>query len=136
MDNRPRKKHLCFDFCGNQCCRFGMFIPDPKFYIADPGSRVKNIPDPGSASASKKLSTYFSLKKLCLCSRKSDLDFCPIPGPGSRGQKGTGPGSGSATLLETDSVVQELMGAGLVLIQMEMIFSGLRLRMGIEGVKN
>ncbi len=31
-------------------------ILDPNFSIPDPGSKVKKIPDPGSASASKSLS--------------------------------------------------------------------------------
>jgi hypothetical protein len=38
-----------------------MFIPDPNFAIPDPGSRVKNTPDPGSGSAMKE-SKYFKLK--------------------------------------------------------------------------
>jgi hypothetical protein len=33
--------------------RIRIFIPDPKFSIPDPGSRVKKTPDPGSRSASK-----------------------------------------------------------------------------------
>ncbi len=33
-------------------------IPDPNFSIPDPGTRVKNIPDPESGSASKKLSIF------------------------------------------------------------------------------
>jgi hypothetical protein len=32
-----------------QCCRFGMFIPDPNFSM--PEKRVKKAPDPGSGSA-------------------------------------------------------------------------------------
>ncbi len=39
-----------------QCCGSGMFIPDPNFFY--PGSRVKKISDPGSASASKEFK-YF-----------------------------------------------------------------------------
>jgi hypothetical protein len=71
-----------------------MFIPDPNFF--HPGSRVKKIP--GSVSASSNLSIL--TKKLFLSSRKydpkyssrigipdPDLDFLPIPDPGSRGQK-------------------------------------------------
>ncbi len=63
-----------------------------------PGSRIKKIPDPRSAS--KNLS-IFKPKKLFISSRKydpgcssriqtPDLDFLPSPDPGSRGQKGTG----------------------------------------------
>jgi hypothetical protein len=32
-----------------------VFVPDPNFSIWDPGSRVKKIPDPGSASTSKEV---------------------------------------------------------------------------------
>jgi hypothetical protein len=35
---------------GRQYCGSGMFIPDPNFSIPDLGSRVKKIPDSGSAS--------------------------------------------------------------------------------------
>ncbi len=65
-------------------------IPDPNFFILDPGSRVKKIPDPGSGTAFK----YFEPKKLFLSSRNydpgyssrnripdPDLDFLPIPDP-------------------------------------------------------
>jgi hypothetical protein len=60
-------------------------ISDPNFFISDPGSRVKNIPDPISGSASKN----FSPKKLFLSSQKydPDLDFLTNPDPGSRGSK-------------------------------------------------
>ncbi len=64
-------------------------------------SRIQDhkIPDPGSGSASKNLSIFNP--KMSLSSRKydlgcssqipdPDLDFLPIPDPGSRGQKGTG----------------------------------------------
>jgi hypothetical protein len=56
--------------------------------IPDPGSRVKKIPDPGSGSASKNL-RIFNPKFFSKLS-DPDLDFLPIPEPGSRGQKGTG----------------------------------------------
>jgi hypothetical protein len=71
----------------------------PGYEFFHPGSQVKNIPDPGSAS--KNLSIY-NPKKLFLSSRKydsgifipdPDLDFfypSRIPDPGSRNQKGTG----------------------------------------------
>ncbi len=36
----------------------GMFIPDPKFSIPDPGSKVKKIPYYGSGSASQNLSIF------------------------------------------------------------------------------
>jgi hypothetical protein len=60
----------------NQCCRSGMFIPDPgsKYFT----SRIKKIPDqknPGSASASKNLSML--TPKFFQSSRKYD------PGSGS-----------------------------------------------------
>jgi hypothetical protein len=72
------------DYSDNQCCGSKMFIPDPNFSIPDPGSRVKNIPDPGSWSASKNLSNQqFFIPD-------PDLDYLPIPDPNSRGQKGTG----------------------------------------------
>ncbi len=82
----------------NQSCGSGMFIPDPNFSIPDPGSRVKNISDPGSGSASKNLSIFLTQKivsKLSeiwsrMFSPDPDLHFLPIPDPGSRGQKGTG----------------------------------------------
>jgi hypothetical protein len=35
-------------------------IPDPNFSITDPGSRVKKIQDPGSGSASKNLSIFYT----------------------------------------------------------------------------
>jgi hypothetical protein len=69
--------------------------PHPNFFL--PGSRVKKIPGSASASASKNLSIL--TQKVFLSSRKydpgfssriPDLDFLPIPHPGSRGQKGTG----------------------------------------------
>ncbi len=43
-----------------------MFIPDQNFSISDPGSKVKKIPDPGSASASKNFSvlTHKIISKL------------------------------------------------------------------------
>ncbi len=44
--NQPSFKH---------CCGFGMFIPDPIFFIPDSGSRVKTIPDSGFGSAAKNL---------------------------------------------------------------------------------
>ncbi len=70
-------------------------IPDPTF--SHPGSRIRIFFYPGSTS--KNLSIL--IKKLFLSSRKYDpscssrmriLIFYPsrIPGPGSRGQKGTG----------------------------------------------
>jgi hypothetical protein len=74
----------------DQCCGSGMFIPDPNVF--NPGSRAKKFSDPGSASAAK------NLRVLTESSRKSDpgwfipdpdLDFLPLPIPGSRGQKGT-----------------------------------------------
>jgi hypothetical protein len=60
-----------------------MFIPDPNFCIPIPGSRVKTIPDPGSASKNLIFLTQKIVSKL------SDLDFLLIPAPESRGQKGT-----------------------------------------------
>ena len=36
-----------------QCCGSGMIIPDPDFSITDSGSRVKNEPDPESATKDK-----------------------------------------------------------------------------------
>ncbi len=42
----------------SQCCRSGMFIPDPNFSIPDPGSKRFRIPDPESGSASKNLSIF------------------------------------------------------------------------------
>jgi hypothetical protein len=77
----------------SQCCGSGMFIPDPTFF--HPGSELfpSRIPDPHQFK-------YFNPEKWFLSSRKydPDPDFLPIPDPGSRGQKGTDPGSGSATL--------------------------------------
>jgi hypothetical protein len=95
-----------------------MFIPDPNFFIPDPGSRIRI-----------KEFKYFNPKKWFLSSQKydpgfpsriqipnPDPDFLPIPipnmdpgsqswvpDPKSRDQKGTGslildPGSGFATL--------------------------------------
>jgi hypothetical protein len=60
-----------------------MFIPDPNFSISDPGSRVKKIPDPGSAS--QNLSIFNP--------RNPDLDFFP-----SRIRWSNAPDTGSATL--------------------------------------
>ncbi len=62
-----------------QCCGSGRFTPDTNFF--HPRSRVKNIPDPGSGSASKHLSTYLTPKTLFLNSRKYD------PGCSSRVQR-------------------------------------------------
>jgi hypothetical protein len=83
--------------------------------IVDPGSRVKKIPEPGSA-----------LKNLCIVNSKNcflalrnmiwDLDFLPIPDPGSRGHKGRipDPGSGSATLLNChEHHTQDVFAEGL-----------------------
>ncbi len=77
-----------------------------------PGSRVKNIPHPGSGSTSKnssiliqkiisKLSEIWFGMFIPIWITDLDLDFLPIQYPGSRGQTGTGswiPGSGFATL--------------------------------------
>ncbi len=82
-----------------QCCGSVIFSPGYEFF--HPGSRVKKISDPGSGSASKKLS-MLNPKKYFLSSRKCDptcssririLIFYP-----SRIQGSKGPGSGSATL--------------------------------------
>jgi hypothetical protein len=51
----PTKKQI---YCRNQCCRSGEFIPDQKFFIPDPGSRVKKTPDSGSGSPTKNLSIF------------------------------------------------------------------------------
>jgi hypothetical protein len=77
-----------------------MFIPDPNFSIIDPGSRVKNISDPGSGSASKNLSIFLTQKIVSKLSKNMIQDVQPGSGssffthPGSRiqgrGQKGTG----------------------------------------------
>ena len=76
-----------------------MFIPDPgpkRFRIPDQNNRI----------------LVFLTQKMVLSSRKNDLDVHPgsgsriwirdfsIPDPGSRSQKGTGSGYGSATLHE------------------------------------
>ncbi len=69
-------------------------IPDPYFSMPDPGSRVKNIPDHGSGSASKNI-RILNLK-MFLNSRKNDLGcssrigFFAFADPRFRGQKGTG----------------------------------------------
>jgi hypothetical protein len=39
-----------------QCCRSGMFIPEPGSDFFHPGFRVDKISDPGSASASRNMS--------------------------------------------------------------------------------
>jgi hypothetical protein len=48
----------------SQCCRSGMFIPDPNFFY--PGSRVKKIriPNPGSASKNLIILTQKIVSKL------------------------------------------------------------------------
>jgi hypothetical protein len=75
-----------------------MISPSSVTRNPNPGSRVKQILDPGSAFASKNLS-IFNPKKLFQSSQKYDpepnLDFSTIPDPGSRGQKAPDPGSGS-----------------------------------------
>jgi hypothetical protein len=73
--------------------RARMLIPDPIFFIPDPGPMVKKIPDPGSASKTFFLS---SQKYDSGCSSRiripdPDLDLLPIRDPESPcGQKGTG----------------------------------------------
>jgi hypothetical protein len=82
----------------NQCCGSGIFIPDPNFSIPNPGSKRFLIPDPHQHQRIN----VFLTKKLFLSSRKygpgcspriqipdPDLDFIPIPDPGSRVQKDT-----------------------------------------------
>ncbi len=91
-----------------QCCGFGMLIPDPNFFHH--GSRITGSEfypewwiDPGSAS--KNLNILITNIVSKLSEIRSGL-FIPDPGPGSwffthprsRGQKGTDPGSGSATV--------------------------------------
>jgi hypothetical protein len=90
----------------SQCCGSGMFIPDPNFFHH--GSRVKKLPDPGSASASKNLSilTQNIVSKLSeilsgMFVPDPDFDFLPIPDPVVK--KASDPGSGSATLLICNS---------------------------------
>ncbi len=81
-------------------------IPDPNFF--HPGSRIQGKKDSGSGSTSKNLSVFNSKNRYFASSRKydpgclsririadPDLDFSPIPDPGSRPSY---PGSGSATL--------------------------------------
>jgi hypothetical protein len=48
-----------------------MFSHDAGYEFFQPGSRVKKVPDPGSGSATRKLS-IFNPKKLILSSRKYD----------------------------------------------------------------
>ncbi len=60
----------------------GIIIPDPYFYIPDPGSKRSRI------QICSKEYKYFLPKKLFLSSRKSnDRDFCPSR---IQGQKSTG----------------------------------------------
>jgi hypothetical protein len=72
-----------------------MFIPDPSFFIPDPGSRVDKIPDPGSGSKNvsilnKKNDTKFSKIKSGQFIPDPGSGFFSILDPGSRGQKSTG----------------------------------------------
>jgi hypothetical protein len=52
-----------------------MFIPDPNFSIPDTASRVKKIPDPGSASASKNLN--MCNPKNCFYARDGKMSWDP-----------------------------------------------------------
>ncbi len=76
------------------------------------GSRIKKIPDPGSGFASKNLS-IFNPKIVSKLSEKLSririLIFYPSRTPDLGVKKAPNPGSGSATLVETDSAVQELL---------------------------
>jgi hypothetical protein len=51
-----------------------MFIPDPNFFIKDPGSRVKKIPNLGSGSASKNLSIFNP--KNCFSALRNMIRIC------------------------------------------------------------
>ncbi len=99
IEERSHARHFSVLFIYLAVLRTRDVYPGSDFF--HPGSRVKKIPWSGSASASKNLSVL--TQKLFPCSRKYDprrssririldpnLDFLPIPDPGSRGQKGTG----------------------------------------------
>ncbi len=86
----------------------------PNFSIPDPGSK-----DSGSASASKTLKIVSKLSEIW-----------------SRIRIFTHPGSGSATLMETDSIFQASMWLVWSWFRWQWFFTGLRFRMGLEGIKN
>ncbi len=78
----------------------------PNFSIPDPVSRVKKIPDPGSASKNLSIfnpKTAFKLleKWPGMFSLDTGSVFFPILHSGSRGQKGTGSGVPTASLIRS-----------------------------------
>ncbi len=62
--------------------------PRYRIRIVPSRPRVKNIPDPGSGSASKNLGIF--TQKIVSKLSDPDLDFLPILDRGVKGQKGTG----------------------------------------------
>jgi hypothetical protein len=56
-----------------------MFIPDPKFFIPDPGSRVKKIPDP---DPQQKIQVYLTHKSVTKLSQIGYEIFIPDLGSG------------------------------------------------------
>jgi hypothetical protein len=83
-----------FLHCTTQCCGSGMFIPD-----SDPHKRIQYFNPKNISKLSEILSEMFILDP--------DLDFLFILDPGSRGQKGTGPGSASPLVLPIHFVRKE-----------------------------
>ncbi len=73
----------------------GMFIPDPKFSIPDPGSRIKKIPATKKSSITHKSVTMLSEIWNKIFIPDSDPDFfqfwIPDPDPGAK--KAPDPGS-------------------------------------------
>jgi hypothetical protein len=96
--------------------------PDRIFFIPDPGSRLKQIPDSGYGSTSKNLSIFY-LKILFLNSRKydPDPDFLPIPDPGVK----KAPVLGSATLVLTRNILPK-NNTDLLVLQLSVFFFPLR----------
>jgi hypothetical protein len=98
---KVREKIL--SYC-QQCCGPGMFIPDPNFF--HPGSKFKNIPDPGSASKNSIFSPKNCFQAVgnmiqdVQCSSRI-LIFFTHHRSGSRGENSTG--YGSATLIVSGS---------------------------------
>jgi hypothetical protein len=83
----------------------GSRIPDPNFSNPDPGSRVKKIPDPGSASKNLNFLTQKTVSKLekneLGCSSQipdKDPDFLLFRIPNPEVKKVPDPRSGSTTL--------------------------------------
>ncbi len=99
-DSVPVSLTIYISLCAEQCGS-GMFIPDPNFSF-----QGQKIPEPGSGSTSKnKLFLSFLKYDLGCSSRIRILNCYPSWIPDPRFKNAPGPGSGSATLVQSHSVI-------------------------------